>query len=135
MKMFHILNIIYSRNTKHVILLILIANKKCFHCDHVTPAHTTYYNRGQNLWRKYSVKIPPHSPIQCYPKEWKFSRLIHTKVTQATHKQRWKWGSGGFSENRKICPQMSQNVVSFWEWLLGLLAVVSSLVEYSKETM
>ena len=54
------------------------------------------------LWTKYLRKTHFQTPfppsIQCCSKEWKFAKLIHTEVVH-THKQHWKWGRGGFSQN------------------------------------
>ena len=48
--------------------------------------------------KNHIFKLPTLPPIQCCPKERKFAGLIHTEVAN-THKQHWKWGRGGFSQN------------------------------------
>ena len=88
------------------------------------------YNRRQSIWEKHIFKLLHIPPIQCCPKEWKFAGLIHTEVVN-TPKQHWKWRREVFL--KIVCPRLSEKVVAFWEWLLELLAVVSSLVVYSRE--
>ena len=83
-----------------------------------TSRACTMYNRGQNIWEKHIFKLPPPTPNQCYPKERKFAGLIHTKVLN-THRQRWKWGRGAFSQNIlskivwKICYILGVTVRTF----------------------
>ena len=50
------------------------------------------------LKKKHIFKLPSLPPIQCCPKERKFAGLIDTEVAN-THKQHWKCGRGGFSQN------------------------------------
>ena len=47
---------------------------------------------------EHIFKLPSLPPIQCCPKERKFAGLIDTEVAN-THKQHWKCGRGGFSQN------------------------------------
>ena len=47
---------------------------------------------------EHIFKLPSLPPIQCCPKERKFAGLIDTEVVN-THKQHWKCGRGGFSQN------------------------------------